>query len=79
MYHERGYADDAMVLTQELYDALLTEYEGQEESEYHTDLEYDAVSPAMTGTKWLVVVDYHIRQRAGGFCPPSGFFYCSPP
>jgi hypothetical protein len=58
-YQENGYADDAMVLTQELYDALLKEYEGQEESEYHADLEYEPVSLAMIGTKWLVVVDYH--------------------
>jgi hypothetical protein len=58
-YQDNGYADDAMVLTQELYDGLLTEYEGQMESEYHTDLDYESVSPAMIGTKWLVVVDYH--------------------
>jgi hypothetical protein len=58
-YKEDGYADDAMLLTQELYDALLKEYEGKEESEYHADLEYEAVSPAMIGKKWLVVVDYH--------------------
>jgi hypothetical protein len=58
-YQREGYADDAMLLTQELYDALLKEYEGQEESEYHADLEYEAVSPEMVGKKWLVVVDYH--------------------
>jgi hypothetical protein len=59
-YQRDGYADDAMPLTQELYDALLKEYEGKEESEYHADLEYDSVSPEMIGKKWLVVVDYHI-------------------
>jgi hypothetical protein len=58
-YQNHGYADDAMVLTQELYDALLKEYEGQEESDYHADLEYEPVSPAMVDRKWLVVVDYH--------------------
>jgi hypothetical protein len=58
-YHKNGYADDAMLLTQELYDALLKEFEGQEESDYHADVEYEAVSPAMVGKKWLVVVDYH--------------------
>jgi hypothetical protein len=58
-YQQGGYADDAMLLTQELYDALLKEYEGKEESEYHADLEYDSVSPEMIGKKWLVVVDYH--------------------
>jgi hypothetical protein len=58
-YVGTGYADDAMLLTQELYDALLKEYEGTDESEYHADLDFDPVSPEMVGTKWLVVVDYH--------------------
>ena len=58
-YQDTGYEDDAMLLTQELYDALLKEYEGKEEFEHHADLEYDEVSPAMIGKKWLVVVDYH--------------------
>ena len=58
-YQPNGYADDAMILTQELYDALLKEYEGQEDSDYHADLEYESVSPEMIGKKWLVVVDYH--------------------
>jgi hypothetical protein len=58
-YKRDGYPDDAMLLSQELYDALLKGYEGQEESEYHADLEYDSVSPEMIGKKWLVVVDYH--------------------
>jgi hypothetical protein len=58
-YEAYGYADDAMVLTQELYDTLLKAYEGQDESENHADLEYEPVSPAMVGKKWLVVVDYH--------------------
>ena len=58
-YQHHGYADDAMLLTQELYDALLKEYEGQEESDYRADLEYAPVSPAMVGKTWLVVVDYH--------------------
>jgi len=49
-YQHTGYEDDAMLLTQELYDALL---------EHYADLEYDDVSPAMIGKKWLVVVDYH--------------------
>jgi hypothetical protein len=58
-YEAYGYEDDAMVLTQELYDALLKAYEGQDESENHADLEYEPVSPAMVGKKWVVVVDYH--------------------
>ena len=59
VYQQNGYADDAMLLTRELYDALLKEYEGKEESEYRADLEYEPVSPEMIGKKWLVVVDYH--------------------
>jgi hypothetical protein len=58
-YQRDGYEDDAMLLTQELYDALLKEYEGTEESEHHADLDYDAISPEMVGKKWLVVADYH--------------------
>jgi hypothetical protein len=58
-YQRSGYEDDAMLLSQELYDALLKEYEGKEESEHHADLEDEPVSPAMIGRKWLVVVDYH--------------------
>jgi hypothetical protein len=58
-YAEYGYEDDAMLLTQDLYDALLKEYEGQEDSEYHADLDVEAVAPDMVGRKWLVVVDYH--------------------
>ena len=60
-YKADGYEDDAMLLTPDLYDALLKAYEADEsaESEYHADLEYDVVTPAMIGTKWLVVVDYH--------------------
>jgi hypothetical protein len=58
-YEMLGHEDDAMLLTQELYDALLNEYEGQEDSEHHADLEYQPVSPEMVGKKWLVVVDYH--------------------
>jgi hypothetical protein len=58
-YKRDGYADDAMLMTRELYDALLKEYGGKEESEHHADLDYEPVSPAMVDRKWLVVVDYH--------------------
>jgi len=58
-YQEYGYEDDAMILTEELYNALLKEYEGQCQSEHHADLEDEAISPDMVGTKWIVVVDYH--------------------
>jgi hypothetical protein len=54
-----GYEDDAMLLTKELYDNLLKEYEGTVDSEYHADLDCDEISPDMIGKKWIVVVDYH--------------------
>jgi hypothetical protein len=59
-YQAYGYEDDAMLLSQELYDALLQEYAGEQVSEYHTDLDREDISPEMVGRKWLVVVDYHI-------------------
>jgi hypothetical protein len=49
-----------MLLSQELYDALLHEYAGEQVSEYHTDLDGEDISPDMVGRKWLVVADYHI-------------------
>ena len=58
-YQRDGYDDDAMMVTQELYDALLKEYEGQGNSEYHADLDDEPIAPAMIGNKWVVVVDYH--------------------
>jgi hypothetical protein len=58
-YKAYGYEDDAMLLSQELYAALLQEYAGQPRSEYHGDLDGEDVSPEIVGRKWLVVVDYH--------------------
>lgn len=58
-YKEDGYEDDAMLVTRELYDSMLKEYEGREESEHHADFDYEPVSAHMAGRKWLVVVDYH--------------------
>ena len=58
-YREHGFEDDAMILTKPLYNALLKEYKGQEDSEQHADLDWAPVSPEMIGKKWLVVVDYH--------------------
>lgn len=60
-YKEDGYEDDAMLLTQELYDELLKAYEADQstDSDHHADLDYDAVAPAMIGAKWIVVIDYH--------------------
>ena len=54
-----GDADDAMLVTQELYDKLLKEYEELADSESTADLDYDPVSAEFIGKKWMVVVDYH--------------------
>ena len=48
-YQADGYADDAMLLSEELYNALLTEYAGAHRSEYHVDLDGEDVSPALVG------------------------------
>lgn len=51
---------DAMLVTQELYEQHLKEFEG--ESAYDTefvDLDYEVVSPDFIGRKWLVVCDFH--------------------
>jgi hypothetical protein len=58
-YKVEGYEDDAMLLSEGLYNALLKEYAGESGSEYHADLDDENVSPEMVGHKWLVVVDYH--------------------
>ncbi len=42
-YQPDGHEDDAMLLTDELYNGLLKEYDGQDESECHADFEYDVV------------------------------------
>lgn len=59
-----GHPDDAMLLTRELYDALLAPYQGESlvsdgcHCEY-VDLDADPLQPDAIGRKWLVVVDYH--------------------
>ena len=58
-YKTDGYADDAMILTRGIYDGLLKQYEGREDSEHHADLDFEPVSPEMIGKKWVVVIDYH--------------------
>lgn len=66
MYKEFGYEDDAMLITETLYNALLKEYEGEYEHKNgqwktfeFSDLDYEVVHPDFIGHKWLVVVDYH--------------------
>jgi hypothetical protein len=59
-YEHLGYPDDAMILTQRLYDALLFEYEGRSNSgDGYADLDDEPLHPDFVGSKWLVVIDYH--------------------
>ena len=59
-YEQFGYPDDAMLLTQHLYDALLSGYAGQSfDGDGYADLDDEALCPDFVGRKWLVVVDYH--------------------
>lgn len=59
-----GYPDDAQLLTTELYDLLLFDFEGRAcisdgcHCEY-VDLDGEPLTPDFIGRKWLVVVDYH--------------------
>jgi hypothetical protein len=56
----RGYPDDAMIVSEALYDALLAVNEGTDSDGYgFADLDGDEVSRSFIGRKWLVVVDYH--------------------
>lgn len=63
-YEELGHLDDAQLLTRELYDALLSKFEGESsvQNESHcefVDLEGESLSTDFIGRKWLIVVDYH--------------------
>ena len=59
-YEHLGYRDDAMPITQALYDALLSEFAGtNSDRELYADLDDEELSPDFVGRKWLVVVDYH--------------------
>jgi hypothetical protein len=65
-YRQIGYCDDAMLVTQELYDKHLKQYEGESQSQpdaWETpdfvDLQGDEVDESFIGKKWLVVVDLH--------------------
>ena len=71
--HEGYHDDDAMILTKELYKAILKQYEGKYEGKVHKEYEdthWDElyyvdlddnmkVGKDMVGKKWIVVVDYH--------------------
>lgn len=59
-YDEFGDPDDAMLLTDRLYDALLKEHEGASvDRPGYADLDDEALERSFIGRKWLVVVDYH--------------------
>jgi hypothetical protein len=69
MYAELGYEDDAMLVTQQLYDTFLRSYEAYVFYEHpywsggvyeFRDLDGEYVNPDFIGRKWLVVVDYHV-------------------
>ncbi len=59
-----GHADDAMLVTRELYDAMLACYEGESKVIdgchcQYIDLDDEPLQADAIGSKWLVVVDYH--------------------
>lgn len=55
-----GFEDDAVIVTQKLYDTLLVKYQGEDaDSGLFVDLDDERVQPDFVGRKWLVVVDYH--------------------
>lgn len=62
--NEIGFPDDAMLLTDDLYAALLAPYEGNAivgdggHIEF-VDLDQEPLQPDFVGRKWLVVIDYH--------------------
>ena len=63
-YGQFGYNDDAMLVTDALYEHLLAEYAGQARSGddlhcHFIDLDDEPVDETFIGRKWLVVVDYH--------------------
>ena len=63
LYIGNGYPDDAMIVTKELYDKVLKQYEGEPDYEEDglefADLECECVDESFIGNKWVVVVDYH--------------------
>lgn len=57
-----GHEDDAAIVTDEIYERCLKQYEGIESDDGEGFInidQHDAVSPVFVGTKWIVVVDYH--------------------
>lgn len=56
-----GTEHDAMIVTRKIYDMFLKNHEGKEESDGEFwDLNFDNAEEDFIGTKWIVVIDYHI-------------------
>jgi hypothetical protein len=62
-YDQLGYADDAMIVDQAVYDRFLAKLKGacSEGASGHrfTDLDDDQVDESFIGSKWIVVIDFH--------------------
>uniref|UniRef100_A0A6M3LVC4 Uncharacterized protein n=1 Tax=viral metagenome TaxID=1070528 RepID=A0A6M3LVC4_9ZZZZ len=59
-YENLGYDDDAMIVTEKIYNDFLKENEGTETNgESFWDLDYEEVNKDFINNKWIVVVDYH--------------------
>jgi hypothetical protein len=63
-YDDLGQVDDALILDQTLYDALLIDYAGASEYRegghcYYADLDGEPLGPSFISRKWLIVIDYH--------------------
>lgn len=64
-YKDIGYEDDAMIVTQEIWDKVIKDCDRDVNPEYHDgsaviDLDnYEDVKESIIGKKWVVVVDFH--------------------
>lgn len=57
---DSGRECDALLVTQDLYDQHLKEFEGQSSYDIDfVDLDYEEVRPDFIGRKWVTVVDFH--------------------
>ncbi len=61
-YDLAGTEDDAMIVTPEVYEKHLKQFEGQygESPAEWWDIEESEMSADFVGKKWVVVVDYHM-------------------
>jgi len=56
-----GNEEDAQIVTKEIYEKFLKEYEGEwhDSDAYFCDLDEDEVSEDFIDKKWIVVIDFH--------------------